>query len=156
MAVPERTSSDVEMVKPAAADQGDSALVTADQGSAIELTLPADPLHVPVARALAADLAVRLDYDLDEVSDLRMAVDEACAELVARATGASRLRCVFQVDADILRVVVSATTKDGATPSRNTFGWRVLTALVDEVSAWAEADNLVHIQLVKRRFEALA
>ena len=156
MAVPERISSDPEMVEPATADQGDGALATADQGSAIELTLPADPLHVPVARALAADLAVRLDYDLDEVSDLRMAVDEACAELVARATGASRLRCVFEVDSDVLRVIVSASTKDGATPSQSTFGWRVLTALVDEVTTWVEAENVVHIQLVKRRFEALA
>jgi serine/threonine-protein kinase RsbW len=154
MAVPERTSSEPEAALPA--ETGVGSLGPADQGSDIELTLPADPLHVPVARALAADLAVRLDFDLDEVSDLRMAVDEACAELVAKAAGAGRLRCVFQVDADLLRVVVSATTKDGATPSHATFGWRVLTALVDEVTSWAEADNVVHIQLVKRRFEALA
>jgi serine/threonine-protein kinase RsbW len=152
MAVPERISSE-----PEAAPPGDGGgLGPADQGSDIELTLPADPLHVPVARALAADLAVRLDYDLDEVSDLRMAVDEACAELVARAAGPGRLRCVFRVDPDALRVTVSAPTKDGATPGQNTFGWRVLTALVDEVDTWAESDNVVHIQLLKRRFEALA
>lgn len=140
MAVPERTSSEP----------------SDDAGSDIELTLPADPVHVPVARALAADLAVRLDYDLDEVSDLRMAVDEACAELVAKAAAPGRLRCVFRADDQALRVSVSATTKDGTVPGDNTFGWRVLTALVDEVTTWASEGNVVHIQLVKHRLEALA
>jgi serine/threonine-protein kinase RsbW len=151
MAVPERTSSE-----PAVADEAERDSLATEAGSDIELTLPADPVHVPVARALAADLAVRLDYDLDEVSDLRMAVDEACAELVAKAAAPGRLRCVFQADELALRVSVSATTKDGTLPGQNTFGWRVLTALVDEVSTWASAGNVVHIQLVKHRLEALA
>lgn len=146
MAVPERTSSEPVEAPPA----------SEDAGSDIELTLPADPVHVPVARALAADLAVRLDYDLDEVSDLRMAVDEACAELVAKAAAPGRLRCVFRADEQALRVTVSATTKDGTVPGQNTFGWRVLTALVDEVNTWATDGNVVHIQLVKHRLEALA
>ena len=149
MAVPERTSS-----QPAGTER--DSLTTDDAGSDIELTLPADPVHVPVARALAADLAVRLDYDLDEVSDLRMAVDEACAELVAKAAAPGRLRCVFRADDQALRVSVSATTKDGTVPGTNTFGWRVLTALVDEVTTWASEGNVVHIQLVKHRLEALA
>lgn len=149
MAVPERTSPE-----PVAAPSAPSASDTV--GSDIELTLPADPVHVPVARALAADLAVRLDYDLDEVSDLRMAVDEACAELVAKAAAPGRLRCVFRAEDDALRVTVSAATKDGTTPGQHTFGWRVLTALVDEVSTWADAGNVVSIQLIKRRLEALA
>jgi serine/threonine-protein kinase RsbW len=149
MAVPERTSSE-----PAGSEH--DSLATDDAGSDIELTLPADPVHVPVARALAADLAVRLDYDLDEVSDLRMAVDEACAELVAKAAAPGRLRCVFRADDQALRVSVSATTKDGTVPGQNTFGWRVLTALVDEVTTWASEGNVVHIQLVKHRLEALA
>ncbi|GAA3382230.1 ATP-binding protein [Cryptosporangium minutisporangium] len=156
MAVPERTSSEPAAAPPAPDAAGSNSLAPDDAGSDIELTLPADPVHVPVARALAADLAVRLDYDLDEVSDLRMAVDEACAELVAKAAGPGRLRCVFQVDEDALRVTVSASTKDGATPGQNTFGWRVLTALVDEVTAWASGDNIVHIKLVKYRLEAHA
>jgi serine/threonine-protein kinase RsbW len=155
MAVPERTSSEPNAAPPAP-DTAEHDTLAPDQGSDIELTLPADPVHVPVARALAADLAVRLDYDLDEVSDLRMAVDEACAELVARAAGPGRLRCVFRVDDNALRVTVSAATKDGAPPGQNTFGWRVLTALVDEVTTWTATGNVVHVQLIKRRLEALA
>ena len=30
---------------------------------------------------MAGDLAMRMDYDLDAVEDLRLAVDEACATL---------------------------------------------------------------------------
>jgi serine/threonine-protein kinase RsbW len=160
MSVPDQTSSGAadqddgaEMTDPVTGSQANGVL-PASEGpgtSDIELALPADANHVPVARALAADLATRLDFDLDEVSDLRMAVDEACAELVARSAEPHRLRCVFRVDDARLRIEVCATTKDGATPERSTFGWRVLTALVDEVETWADADRTVHVELLKWR-----
>ncbi len=122
----------------------------------IRLTLPATGTHLPLARAITADLAARLDFDLDEVSDLRMAVDEACAELVALAAAPTRLTCVFRVQPDALWITASALTRDGEPPARDTFGWRVLTALVDEVEAWADDDRTVHLRLRKHRLGAAA
>ncbi|HEV2086933.1 MAG TPA: anti-sigma regulatory factor [Cryptosporangiaceae bacterium] len=116
----------------------------------IELTLPAIGTHLPLVRALAADLAARLDFDLDQVSDLRMAVDEACAELVALAAVPSRLTCVFRVQGGALWITASAVTRAGERPARDTFGWRVLTALVDDVQTWSDTDRTVYLQLCKR------
>ncbi len=122
------------------------------EGELIDVRLPATAVHLPVLRTLTADLAARLDFNLDEVADLRMAVDEACAGLVARASAPTQLRCVFQTDADALWVVASAHTVDGIPPARDTFGWRVLTALVDTVDATADHDTrLVTVKLCKRR-----
>jgi serine/threonine-protein kinase RsbW len=120
-------------------------------GEVIEVRLPAAPTHLPVLRTFTADLAARLDFNLDEVADLRMAVDEACSGLVARAVAASKLTCTFRLEDDALWVVAAAQTTDGAPPARDTFGWQVLTALVDDVDTDADGAGLVTVKLYKRR-----
>lgn len=153
MAVPEPTDAQPSRSSAGVGEWSDD---VRDPGPAagpddIEVRLPASPAHVPVVRALAADVAVRLDYDLDEVSDLRMAVDEACAEVVALAGPQARMTCVFRVTDESLWVTASAPTVDGAALARNTFGWKVLTALVDEVDAWTDDTQVTHVRLAKRR-----
>ena len=49
----------------------------------LELRVPTTATQLPAVRAMAGDLAIRMDYDLDAVEDLRLAVDEACATLAA-------------------------------------------------------------------------
>jgi serine/threonine-protein kinase RsbW len=124
---------------------------TSADGEVIEVRLPAAPTHLPVLRTFTADLAARLDFNLDEVADLRMAVDEACAGLVARAVKTTQLSCAFQLEPDALLVTAVARTTDGAPPARDTFGWRVLTALVDTVDTEADSEGLVTVKLYKRR-----
>ena len=64
--------------------------LTADAGAAYEddvvlLTVPADGTYLAVLRTATAGLAARLHFALDEIEDLRIAVDEACAMLLAVA-----------------------------------------------------------------------
>ncbi len=73
--------------------------------------------------------AARLDFTLDEIEDLRIAVDEACAILLQQAVPGSVLSCVFRLVDDSLEVTVSAPTTDGRAPERDTFAWTVLSAL---------------------------
>ncbi|MCW2502396.1 MAG: anti-sigma factor [Actinomycetia bacterium] len=121
-------------------------------GDLIEVRLPAAATHLPVLRTLSADLAARLDFNLDEVADVRMAVDEACAGLVARAADGATLRVSFTARQGTLRVVATAPTTDGAQPARDTFGWQVLTALVDEVETAADdTSKEVTVELIKHR-----
>ncbi len=47
------------------------------------LTVPADGSYLAVLRTATAGLAARLQFTLDEIEDLRIAVDEACAMLLA-------------------------------------------------------------------------
>lgn len=120
----------------------------------VVMQLRADASELPTLRLVAADLAARADFDLDTVEDLRLAVDEAASELVAVATADAVLRCTFYLDAAQLEVTSSAPVKPGASLRQNSFGWRVLTTLVDEVRVIDEPDSdppAVSITLVKRR-----
>jgi serine/threonine-protein kinase RsbW len=102
--------------------------------STVEVRTSASAALIPTIRAVASDLAARADFDLDAISDLRMAVDEACATLVDVAAPSSILQCRFVVRPEQIRVLaeVSAAGSDSVV-STDTFGWRVLQTLADEV-----------------------
>ncbi len=103
--------------------------------SVVEIRTSATAALIPTIRTVASDLAARADFDLDAISDLRMAVDEVCATLVDVAVAGSWLSCTFLVLPDRIQVRAEVEARPGgATVSTDTFGWRVLQTLADEVS----------------------
>jgi serine/threonine-protein kinase RsbW len=117
----------------------------------VEVRLPAESAYVSVLRTVTAGLAARLDFTLDEIEDLRIAVDEACALLLPDAVRGAELTCLFSLAAEALAVTVSVPSRTGRMPRRNTFAWTVLTALAGEVDATAGPDGTVSVTLLKQR-----
>ncbi|MGK5113776.1 MULTISPECIES: ATP-binding protein [unclassified Geodermatophilus] len=101
----------------------------------LELRVPTTPSQLPAVRAMAGDLAMRMDYDLDAVEDLRLAVDEACATLAAIVSGDRRLTVVFETRRSGLHIDAWVPTAEGTDVPRDGFGWAVLHTLVDRVDA---------------------
>ncbi|HWM06885.1 MAG TPA: ATP-binding protein [Actinophytocola sp.] len=127
----------------------------------IELRLGAELTNLPIIRSLTSSIAMRADFDLDAIADLKLAVDEACSTLVTRAAPDAVLKCVFKVSKDEIRFVVSIVSTNDAAPSNDSFGWRVLTTLTDHTNSWVEPNgqsgqHLVHIELAKRRADGPA
>ena len=120
----------------------------------VRLQLPAVGAYLSVLRSATAGLAARLNFTLEEIEDLRIAVDEACALLLPAAEPGADLDCEFELSADELRVTVSAQTLDGAQPARDSFAWTVLSALAGEVDSRVDEQLRVSIDLVKRRAAA--
>jgi len=115
------------------------------------LTVPADVGYLGVLRTATAGLAARLHFALDEIEDLRIAVDEACAMLLAVASRGAELECRFSVTDDALSVEVAVNTVRGARlPAESSFAWKVLTALTTAASAKVE-DDRASIRLLTRR-----
>ena len=116
----------------------------------VVLTVPADGAYLSVLRTATAGLAARLHYTLDEIEDLRIAVDEACAMLLAGATGETELTCTFEVADKELAVSVSVPENGSPLPGSQTFAWMVLSALAGEVRADVR-DGRSTIRLTKHR-----
>lgn len=117
------------------------------------------PAELAPVRVVAADLAARADFDLDAVADLRMAVDEACSTLATLARPGDRLHCMLQVDSDRITMVARIPAQEASAIAQDTFGWRVLTTLTDEVELLSEMKSGVSslgIRLVKARRVATA
>ena len=62
--------------------------------------MPAEGAYLSVLRTATAGLAARLDFTLDEIEDLRIAVDEACGMLLAQAAPGANLECDFTLGPD--------------------------------------------------------
>ncbi|MGY1591433.1 ATP-binding protein [Geodermatophilus sp. SYSU D00708] len=101
----------------------------------LELRVPTTPTQLPAVRAMAGDLAMRMDYDLDAVEDLRLAVDEACATLASVVNDDRRLTVVFETTRAGLHIDAWVSTAEGTDVPRDGFGWAVLHTLVDNVEA---------------------
>jgi serine/threonine-protein kinase RsbW len=108
----------------------------------VMLRIPADSAYLAVLRTATAGLAARLDFTLDDIEDLRIAVDEACAMVLPQARPDSDLTCTFDLDAARLTVAVSAECDSPRPPNRDGFAWTVLAALTNEVSAEVDGNTL--------------
>ncbi len=104
----------------------------------VELRLPAESAYVAVLRMTTAGLAARLDFTLDDIEDLRMAVGEACALVLDSAEPGGDLHAAFDLSDGTIRVSVSADSRGGSEPDMDSFGWQVLTALTSEVETSRE------------------
>jgi serine/threonine-protein kinase RsbW len=135
------------------ADTGEAAAAAsrAAPNDVVTIKLPAAGAYLSVLRTATAGLAARLDFTLDEIEDLRIAVDEACAMLLSQALPGADLECEFALASESMRVSVSVLTQDGTEPSRDTFAWTVLSALAGDVDSRADVDNRVTITLNKSR-----
>jgi len=117
---------------------------------AVELVVPAVPAYLAVLRTASAGMAARLDLDLDEIEDLRIAVDEACTLLLLGARPADRLRSVFVLGRDWLQVEVSGPAT--SLPAADSIAWAVLEALVGEVHVQEATATLpARVRLLHRR-----
>ena len=117
----------------------------------VAVCMPAEGAYLSVLRTATAGLAARLDFTLDEIEDLRIAVDEACAMLLAQAIPGTNLECAFDLGAEEMTITVSVTAAEPRTPAKDTFAWTVLSALAGTVDSQLGTDDQVSIVLRKRR-----
>jgi serine/threonine-protein kinase RsbW len=117
----------------------------------VTIRMPADGAYLSVLRTATAGLAARLDFTLDEIEDLRIAVDEACAMLLSQAIPGSSLECSFALSPDDMTISVSVPCLNPRPPSSETFAWTVLSALAGSVAAQVGPGDRLTIVMRKSR-----
>lgn len=141
--------SDAENTATAATVPGQARPV--DHADHVQLSMPAESAYLSVLRTATAGLAARLDFTLDEIEDLRIAVDEACAMLLAQAIPGTSLECGFDLGTDQVTITVSVVAAEPRIPAKDTFAWTVLSALAGVVDSRLDPEDRVAIVLVKSR-----
>lgn len=104
----------------------------------VELRLPADSAYVSVLRTTTAGLAARLDFPIDDIEDLRIAVGEACALVLPEAQPGSDLTCAFFLGSSQLTVRVTVVPAGAVAPDLDSFAWQVLTTLATAADVSAD------------------
>jgi len=103
----------------------------------VELRLPADGVYVSVVRTTTAGLAARLDFLIDDIEDLRIAVGEACAMVLPEAEPDTDLVCSYFLSPGRLTVRVAVTAADPEGPEYDSFAWQVLSTMATRAEAEA-------------------
>ena len=101
----------------------------------VELRLPADGVYVSVVRTTTAGLAARLDFLIDDIEDLRIAVGEACAMVLPEAEADTDLVCSYFLSPGRLTVEVAVTATDPEGPEYDSFAWQVLSTMATHAEA---------------------
>ena len=109
----------------------------------VELRLPADGAYVSVLRTTTAGLAARLDFTIDDIEDLRIAVGEACAMVLPEADTASDLVGQFHLRPGELTVSVAVDAAAPFAPDYDSFAWQVLTTLADAATVGTSEGRFV-------------
>jgi len=120
----------------------------------VELRLPADGAFASVLRTTAVGLAARLDFTIDDVEDLRIAVGEAHGLALDHAAPASDLVCGFVLAPGQITVVVSVAVDSPPTLDRESFAWQVLTTLASTADLEV-SEGVLRVSLTLRSQSAI-
>jgi hypothetical protein len=114
-----------------------------EDGDAVDLSFAASPDLVVLARFTAATVASRAGFDIDEIEDLRLAVDELCVSF-GPLDEATNMHLEFRRRGDTVRITcafdILTPPPDGGAPNLDISNWdrsddlsqQLLDALVDQ------------------------
>jgi serine/threonine-protein kinase RsbW len=120
----------------------------------VQLVMPADPEFLRLARVTAMGLASRLSFTIDEIDDLRIAIDELVFGLIGTAGRPGRVTMRYSLQDSGLEVRGTGDFEDGAaTPGLTELSELILDAVADEHELAPDGPNPT-FRLLKRRTEA--
>jgi len=135
-------------------------LLDAEAGAdVVSLTFPADTRWVRLARLLTSGVAAQAGFDVEEVEDLKIAVDEICATLIERSVDSGPVRLGFRPSEGSVEVGIEAAIANGTaeswTEERMKLSEQILSVVVDECHSEV-VDGRVRYRLVKAHLAELA
>jgi hypothetical protein len=111
----------------------------------IEFRIPPDPAYVRIARLAAGDMGGRVGFSLDELDDVRLAVDEVCAILI----GARGVALEIRMQARARMLTIEGRMPGVMTPIAPTeLSEMLLGALVDSCTFTTD-DDAVSFEMCK-------
>ena len=113
--------------------------------------MPADPEFLRLARVTALGLASRLSFTIDEIDDLRIAIDELIFGLIGTKGREGNVRMTYRLEPEGLEVKgVGEFVDTGSAPGLSELSELILDAVADEHELQVD-DGVPRFRLVKRR-----
>jgi serine/threonine-protein kinase RsbW len=112
---------------------------TGDDRADVELRLPAEGAYATVVRTTAAGLAARLDFTIDDIEDLRIAIGEATALAIPEADPGTDMVACFFFGRGSMTVTLETEAMDDPPLDTESFAWQVLDTMAQDASAGPEA-----------------
>jgi len=115
----------------------------------VRLTVPASLEYVRIVRLTGSGVASRLGFDVEEIENLRVALDELASMAIEVSVG-GELEMTFSTTDTELRIIGSAPIARGADLAIEELTAQILKAVSDDYDLRAE-DGHVRFSCVTRR-----
>jgi serine/threonine-protein kinase RsbW len=116
----------------------------------VTVQVPAEAGHLALLRTTVGGFAARDNFTLDQVDDLRMAVEEAAVQLLRQSTGEQIVLDVTSTDAGMEVRLRAEVASSAPVIDEQSFSWTILRALADDLRVEMQQDQAT-ILLVKLR-----
>ena len=116
----------------------------------VTVTVPATANHLAVLRTAVGGFAARDSFTLDQVDDLRMAVEEAAVQLLRHSRGDRITMDIETTDNGVEVRLRGDVADDDPVIDESSFSWTILRALADDIRI-ESADSTAIIVLAKHR-----
>ncbi|MDQ3915501.1 MAG: hypothetical protein M3323_09280 [Actinomycetota bacterium] len=116
------------------------------------MVIPASPSYLQVLRLVAAGLASRLAFTIDEIEDLKIAVDELSAYLTGTQGREGSMEIAFRIEGSSITITGSGrfATGEEVRTDLTEFSKMILETVVDSASL-APADGVPTFTLTKTK-----
>jgi len=126
----------------------------------VELRIPSKPEWVAVARLTIAAIANRLPFSVEEIEDLKLAIAEACTNVIQSESGADSIEIVVETgsaelkihvrDHGAIRIRQAVAAPLGGVPVEGGLGVFLIQALMDSVEQSANPESGNQLVMTKR------
>lgn len=116
--------------------------MTTGPTDSVRVEFPADTVNMAIARTVAAAMAARADLTVDQVEDVRLAMDEATSHMIRAATPGSTVTIDLWLSDGAVHAMLSCPVGTEVPPDPDPFSWTVLTALVGSARLQVTAETL--------------
>ncbi|WP_433191747.1 ATP-binding protein [Nocardia sp. CA-107356] len=111
---------------------------SAKRTTTIGVSVPAELEQLTMLRALAETVALIADFAIDEVVDIRLALDEVATSLILDAAPGSTLDCEFTYNDNEMFVHVASVAVSDSVVGQAGFGWHIVRTLTQSIAAVQE------------------
>ena len=120
----------------------------------VSVEIPALPAYLRVVRLVASGLATRLKFTLDEIEDLKIAVDELAAYMTGSQGREGSLRIDFAVSEQRIEITGTGHLEPGSKvrTELTDFSRTILETVVDAASL-EQLDGMPVFRLVKTKVQ---
>lgn len=126
----------------------------------VELRIPSKAEWVAVARLAVAGVANRLNFSIEDIEDVKLAVAEACTNCIQHGRAADQIEITCETESDALTVRVRdfgrtgvaapERSRSGSEPTVGGLGIFLIRSLMDSVEYDSHPDRGTNLVMIKK------
>src|SRR5215471_9598837 len=120
-----------------------------DGENVVRLSVPAALEYVRIIRLTGSGVASRLGFDVEEIENLRVAIDELASMAIEAADG-GMLDITFQSSENELRIEGCAPAKSGAEVGIDALTGQILKAVIDDYELRTDSGQVCFFCVARR------